>query len=46
LESKGFYRFQVREKRKQEQGELIKQFEEDKRRVEKLREVRGRKGKA
>ncbi|KAG9235113.1 ribosomal RNA-processing protein 7-domain-containing protein [Amylocarpus encephaloides] len=45
-ESEGFYRFQVREKRKKEQGELIKQFEEDKRRVEKLREVRGRKGKA
>ncbi|EHK99940.1 putative Ribosomal RNA-processing protein 7 [Glarea lozoyensis 74030] len=45
LEGKGFYRFQVREKRKQEQGELIKQFEEDKRRIEKLREIRGRKGK-
>jgi ribosomal RNA-processing protein 7 len=46
LEGKGFYRFQVREKRKLEQGELIKQFEEDKRRVEKLREMRGRKGRA
>jgi ribosomal RNA-processing protein 7 len=46
LEGKGFYRFQVREKRKLEQGELIKQFEEDKRRVEKLREVRGKRGRA
>jgi ribosomal RNA-processing protein 7 len=46
LEGKGFYRFQLREKRKQEQGELIKQFEEDKKRVDKLRKLRGRKGQA
>ncbi|TVY47561.1 Ribosomal RNA-processing protein, partial [Lachnellula occidentalis] len=30
----GFYRFQVREMRKVEQGELVRQFEEDKKRVE------------
>ena len=38
-----FYRFQARERRKQEQGELIKRFEEDKRRIEEMkRNQRGR----
>jgi len=37
-----FYRFQMRERRKQEQGELVKGFEEDRRRVESMKEKRGR----
>jgi ribosomal RNA-processing protein 7 len=37
-----FYRFQMRERRKAEQGELVKQFEEDKKRVEAMKEKRGR----
>jgi ribosomal RNA-processing protein 7 len=37
-----FYRFQARERRKQEHGELIKRFEDDRRRVEEMR--KGRKG--
>jgi ribosomal RNA-processing protein 7 len=37
-----FYRFQMRERRKAEQGELVKQFEEDKKRVESMKEKRGR----
>lgn len=37
-----FYRFQSREKRKERAGELIKKFEEDKERVRKMREKRGR----
>jgi ribosomal RNA-processing protein 7 len=37
-----FYRFQARERRKQEQGELVKRFEEDRKRVEEMR--KGRKG--
>jgi ribosomal RNA-processing protein 7 len=37
-----FYRFQMRERRKAEQGELVKQFEEDKKRVEVMKEKRGR----
>jgi ribosomal RNA-processing protein 7 len=37
-----FYRFQTREKRKAEQGELLKRFEEDRRRVEAMKEKRGR----
>jgi ribosomal RNA-processing protein 7 len=40
----GFYRFQVREKRKMEQGELVRRFEEDRRRVEGMRERRGKGG--
>lgn len=40
----GFYRFQVREKRKAEQGELVRGFEEDRRRVEGMRERRGKGG--
>ncbi|KAF2200269.1 hypothetical protein GQ43DRAFT_481721 [Delitschia confertaspora ATCC 74209] len=37
-----FYRFQVREKRKEREGELRRQFEEDRRRVEEMRGRRGR----
>ncbi|RDL38970.1 Uncharacterized protein BP5553_03310 [Venustampulla echinocandica] len=44
METGGFYRFQVRERRKKEQGELVRRFEEDKRRVEKLREGKGKRG--
>lgn len=38
----GFYRFQNREKRKEEEGRLRKQFEKDRRRVQEMRERRGR----
>lgn len=37
-----FYRFQLREKKKEEQAELVKKFEEDRRRVEAMREKRGK----
>ncbi|KAK4541896.1 hypothetical protein LTR36_007260 [Oleoguttula mirabilis] len=37
-----FYRFQVREKRKAEQQDLVKGYEEDRRRVEEMRRRRGR----
>ena len=37
-----FYRFQMRERRKDEQGQLIKQFEEDRKKVEDMRKRRGR----
>ena len=37
-----FYRFQSREKRKARAGELVKKFEEDKERVKRMRERRGR----
>lgn len=37
-----FYRFQSREKRKQRAGELVRKFEEDKEKVRKMRERRGR----
>jgi ribosomal RNA-processing protein 7 len=37
-----FYRFQMREKRKEQQGELMRKFEEDKRRVEEMRRRKGR----
>lgn len=37
-----FYRFQMRERRKEQQGELMRKFEEDKRRVEEMRKRRGR----
>lgn len=37
-----FYRFQTREKRKERQGELVKRFEEDRRRVEDMRRKRGK----
>lgn len=42
MEAAGFYRFQGRERRKEEQGELVRRFEEDRRRVEEMREKRGR----
>lgn len=42
LEDAGFYRWQGREKRKREVGELVKKFEEDRKRVEGMREKRGR----
>lgn len=35
-----FYRFQGRERRKEEQGELVKRFEEDRKRVEQLKSER------
>lgn len=37
-----FYRFQMREKRKEKQGELIRKFEEDRRKVAEMRMRRGR----
>ncbi|KAL6713946.1 hypothetical protein ACLMJK_008440 [Lecanora helva] len=37
-----FYRFQSREKRKERAGELLRKFEEDKERVRKMKERRGR----
>lgn len=37
-----FYRFQMRERRKEQQGELMRKFEEDKRKVEEMRKRRGR----
>ena len=38
----GFYRFQNREKRKEEETRLKKQFEKDRRRVQEMRERRGK----
>lgn len=35
-----FYRFQARERRKEEQGELVRRFEEDRKRVENLKKER------
>jgi len=40
----GFYRFQTREKRKEEQKALVLGFEEDRKRVEGMRERRGKGG--
>ncbi|EEA18791.1 hypothetical protein TMatcc_010665 [Talaromyces marneffei ATCC 18224] len=37
-----FYRFQTREKRKERQNELLRKFDEDKRKIEKLKKSRGR----
>lgn len=37
-----FYRFQMRERRKDEQGDFLKRFEEDKRRVAEMKQRRGR----
>lgn len=37
-----FYRFQGRERRKEEQGELIRRFEEDRRKVQAMKERRGK----
>ncbi|KAJ4292562.1 hypothetical protein N0V90_009225 [Kalmusia sp. IMI 367209] len=41
-ELNGFYRFQNREKRKEEEGRLRRQFEKDRRRVVEMRERRGK----
>ncbi len=40
--AENFYRFQMRERRKEQRGELMRKFEEDKRRVEEMRKRRGR----
>lgn len=37
-----FYRFQTRERRKEQQGELMRRFEEDKKRVEEMRRRKGK----
>ena len=37
-----FYRFQMRERRKEEQAELVRGFEVDRKRVDEMREKRGR----
>jgi hypothetical protein len=37
-----FYRFQMREYRKEEQGKFLRKFEEDKRRVDEMKKKRGR----
>ncbi|KAH9212167.1 ribosomal RNA-processing protein 7-domain-containing protein [Leptodontidium sp. 2 PMI_412] len=37
MQGAGFYRFQMRERRKVEQGELVRRFEEDRKRVEGMR---------
>ncbi|PSS20610.1 hypothetical protein M430DRAFT_236005 [Amorphotheca resinae ATCC 22711] len=42
LTEKPFYRFQLREIRKQEQAQLIQQFEEDKKRLMGMKEKRGK----
>lgn len=41
-EMKDFYRFQLRERRKAEQAALLRSFEEDKRKVNAMREKRGK----
>lgn len=41
-EMKDFYRFQLRERRKQEQAALIRRFEDDKRKVNAMKEKRGK----
>ncbi|KAL7622734.1 hypothetical protein AAE478_006412 [Parahypoxylon ruwenzoriense] len=41
-ETQEFYRFQMREKRKAEQAEILRRFEEDKRKVRAMREKRGK----
>jgi ribosomal RNA-processing protein 7 len=37
-----FYRFQMRERRKEVQGEFLRKFEDDKRRVDEMKKRRGR----
>jgi len=37
-----FYRFQMREKRKEQQTEMLKKFADDKRKVEEMRQRRGK----
>ncbi|KAI1353573.1 ribosomal RNA-processing protein 7-domain-containing protein [Xylaria sp. FL0043] len=41
-ETQNFYRFQLREKRKAEQMELLKKFDEDKKKVQAMKEKRGK----
>lgn len=41
-ELKDFYRFQLRERRKEEQHALVKRFEQDRKRVSDMREKRGK----
>ncbi|KAI1370774.1 ribosomal RNA-processing protein 7-domain-containing protein [Hypoxylon crocopeplum] len=41
-EMTNFYRFQMRERRKAEQAEMLKRFEEDKKRVRAMKEKRGK----
>ncbi|KAF3057950.1 Ribosomal RNA-processing protein 7 [Daldinia childiae] len=41
-EMTNFYRFQMREKRKAEQTDMLQRFEEDKRKVQAMKEKRGR----
>ena len=41
-ELSNFYRFQLRERKKEEQYELVKRFEEDRKRVDAMREKRGK----
>jgi len=41
-ELSNFYRFQLRERKKAEQAELLKRFEEDKKKVRAMREKRGK----
>lgn len=41
-ELKDFYRFQLREKRKEEQQALVRRFEQDRKRVSDMREKRGK----
>lgn len=41
-ELRNFYRFQLREERKREQAALLRRFEEDKRKVDGMREKRGK----
>lgn len=41
-ETQNFYRFQLREKRKAEQMELLKKFDEDRKKVQAMKEKRGK----
>jgi ribosomal RNA-processing protein 7 len=42
LETRDFYRFQLRERRKKEQAELVRRFEADKRKVDFMKQRRGK----
>ncbi|KAK3985934.1 ribosomal RNA-processing protein 7-domain-containing protein [Cladorrhinum sp. PSN332] len=42
LATANFYRFQLREKKKEEQGELLKRFDEDRKKLDAMREKRGK----
>lgn len=41
-EMTNFYRFQLRERKKEEQAELVKQFDEDRRKIAEMRQKRGK----